>query len=251
MNGICEDFGDLDNAQILLIAHDPGAIDSEEEKYSLYADYCFKEDDGSDKDFKIKKDFSSSILSLIKDLTDNKFKDEDIFITSFCNTNMEHNGDKPVYIPGSTAQQSIDRIYNILDNSLIQYVFSASTQVNYLLQKLGVYNSENNFIQAAQPVENGQYAVPPYYESINKNALSMIDGKVYNIKNSDAKIIPIVDPVLIYKSKHPEMAMAKKGSEHHGKKKKPAGVKHTTNIELIDYEKDFERIRNYFKNVEV
>lgn len=195
MNKESRDWGNLKTAKILVIGHDPRLKQSDTiAEYCFFADYYLKQNITGNVDRR-KKGLASSVFNLVSDLTNNKFSPDEIYITNLCNEVLPHaKQGKTVYIPENKAKDGIKRIENILSSSNIEYVFATSLQVNYWLQKLGFYSSNNKFLLDTQPKEDAIDSGYPYFEVNKKGTFKQICGNIYSINNYNAKIIPILHP---------------------------------------------------------
>ena len=100
---------------------------------------------------------------------------------------------KHILVPEDAAKEGVERIRTILkENPTIKYIFAMDLQVNYYLQKFGLYDSENNFVHNAQPRTVGLTSNSPYYQPVNAKAYVDICGKFYKVNDSDIEIVPIL-----------------------------------------------------------
>lgn len=100
---------------------------------------------------------------------------------------------KTVLIPRKKAEEGLANIHNILStNPTIEFVFPMSLQVNYWLQKLGFYNSQNDFLVLTEPKEIGLKSDPPYFLPKRNRTFVLICGNVYNVIDGNQKVIPIL-----------------------------------------------------------
>jgi hypothetical protein len=82
-----------------------------------------------------------------------------------------------VYIPSEKAIEGLDSIKKILkEYPTIEYIFPISLQVNYWLQKLGFYTSEDSFLVKSEPIETGIQYDRPYFEPKNSKTFLLICG---------------------------------------------------------------------------
>lgn len=198
METITKDYKPAKPAKALLIGHDPTLQNSETQaNVTLFADYYFKYKDEEPKRWNEKKKFNLAKNSFdqIAYITLGKIKDDEIYITNLCNTILykdKSDGGKTVRIPESKARDGVERIREILKNNpTIKYVFPMSLQVNYWLQELGLYNSNDNFLNDTRPIKNGD-DIHVFQPRKGKTFLS-ICGKQYNIDGCGEQIvIPIL-----------------------------------------------------------
>ena len=143
-----------------------------------------------------KFEFAKSTFDYIIELTKNKFRAENIYVTNLCNDELPKDDSikgKTVYIPRDKAKKGVEHIKDILaKNPSIEYVFAMSQQVNYWLQELGLYPQQPGFIEKAMPKDKGVKNNPPYYEAKKGRAFLEICGKSYKINGSKQTIIPIL-----------------------------------------------------------
>jgi hypothetical protein len=189
-----EDWKSKEEARILLIGHDPRLQKSDTEaKYVLFANYFFEEIPKPISE-KQKYGLAKSTFDYIAYLTLNKFKPENIYITNLCNDALVHAPKgRTVLIPKDKAEKGLNNINKILlKNQSIEYIFPMSLQVNYWLQKLDFYNSNDDFLKLSEPKEKGLKNNPPYFEVQTKRTFQMICGKEFSINNGKHKVIPIL-----------------------------------------------------------
>lgn len=86
----------------------------------------------------------------------------------------------------------LKKISRILANSNIEYIFPMSLQVNYWLQKLGLYESDNEFLEVIKPSKCGVVFNKPFFEVEKWGTFKLICGNVYSINNNKHQIIPIL-----------------------------------------------------------
>lgn len=100
---------------------------------------------------------------------------------------------KHILLPESSAVEDIERIKLILKNNpSIKYVFAMGLQVNYLLQKYGFYESDDNFLKGAESRRIGLSNTPPYYQPVDAKVYGNICGTFFNVTNTDIRILPIL-----------------------------------------------------------
>jgi hypothetical protein len=191
---ITKDWVSINEARILLIGHDPRLQNSDTiANFVLFADYYFKEIKNVQSE-KSKFNLAKLTFDHILYLTQFKYKPEDIYITNLCNIALDHAPrGKTVYIPKEKAEQGIENIKKILNNNAsIEYVFPMSLQVNYWLQKLNFYSSNDNFVELTEPKEIGLKSKPQYFQPKNNSTFKMICGRTFSINDRTQKLIPIL-----------------------------------------------------------
>lgn len=187
--------------KVLLIGHDPRLRNSSTiAEYALFADYHFSEHKNG-KARKSKERFADLAYEQLRDLTGGKaFSDEEVYVTNLCNEELPNHLPKKgtVYIPRKEAVVGVKHIEQILnDYPSIQYVFPMSQQVNYWLQELGFYTSQNSeFLEDAIPKETGVVNVPPYYEPRKGKAFLKICGKVFKPNSPELAERVSIFPIL-------------------------------------------------------
>ena len=204
----------------LLIGHDPRLQQSDTQaEYVLFANYYFDKTI-KDRSFKSKYGLAASAFNQITHITNGKIKPEEIYITNLCNSALPHAPkSKTVYIPEEKAITGVENIKKIIDeNSTIEYLFPMSLQVNYWLQKLGLYYSSDEFIENSTPKTIGIQNKPPYYEQTGKSPFLLICGNRYHVTGGIQVVIPILHAKCF-----------------------------PLNKQFRAYEPAYERIRNYFK----
>ncbi len=203
----------------LLIGHDPRLQKSDTQaEYVLFANYFFNKTI-KDRSFKSKYGLAASAFNQITHITNGKIKPEEVYITNLCNSALAHAPKrKTVYIPEDKAIEGFGNIKRIIsENASIEYVFPMSLQVNYWLQKLGLYDSKDGFVEKSSPKAKGFLNEPPYYEPKEKSPFLMICGKNYHLSEGTQTVIPILHAKCF-----------------------------PLNKQFIAYEPAYERIRNYF-----
>lgn len=181
----------------LLIGHDPRLKASDTiAEYSLFANYYF-DSNIKDRTFQIKNKFAASAFNQITDITNGNIKPEKIYVTNLCNLALPRALDgKTVYIPEDKALEGYENIKRILsENPTIKYIFPMSLQVNYWLQMLGLYDSENSFKEFSAPKPVGVENSSPYYEATKQGAFLMICGNRYKVTGSNQVVIPILHAI--------------------------------------------------------
>lgn len=189
-----KDWKAKDVAKILIIGHDPRLQNSDIiSEFVLFANYYFKDIPNSQSEKK-KYEIAKSTFEQIAYLTQDKFKAENIYITNLCNSALKHAPKgKTVLIPKEKAEKGLENIKNILSNNeTIEYVFPMSLQVNYWLQKLDFYNSNDNFVQLSEPKEIGVKNNPPYYQPKTNRTFTILCGNFFNLKEGKQHVIPIL-----------------------------------------------------------
>lgn len=178
----------------LLIGHDPRLqISDTQAEYVLFANYFFN-NTIKDRAFKSKYGLAASAFNQITNITNGQIKPEEIYITNLCNSALPHAPkSKTVYIPEEKAIPGVENIKRIIkENQSIEYIFPMSLQVNYWLQKLGLYYSNDEFIEKSTPKTIGVQNKPPYYEPIGKSPFLLICGNRYRVTGGTQTVIPIL-----------------------------------------------------------
>lgn len=204
----------------LLIGHDPRLQNSDTQaEYVLFANYFF-DNTIKDRSFKSKYGLAASAFNQITNITNGKIKPEEIYITNLCNSVLPHAPKgKTVHIPEEKAITGVENIKRIIrENPSIEYIFPMSLQVNYWLNKLGLYNSNAEFIKKSTPKTIGVQNEQPYYEPKEKSPFLMICGNLYQVTGGTQTVIPILHAKCF-----------------------------PLNKQFSAYEPAYERIRNYFK----
>ncbi|TVR84401.1 MAG: hypothetical protein EA412_00390 [Chitinophagaceae bacterium] len=216
------DWEPKENApRALLIGHDPRLQNSDTQaEYVLFANYFFDKTI-KDRSFKSKYGLAASSFNQITNITSGKIKPEEVYITNLCNSALPHAPKgKTVYLPEDKAIEGFENIKRIItENPGIEYIFPMSLQVNYWLQKLGLYDSNDDFVEKSTPKTNGILNEPPYYEPKEKSTFQMICGNNYHVSEGAQTVIPILHAKCF-----------------------------PLNKQFRAYKPAYERIRNYFKN---
>lgn len=176
----------------LLIGHDPRLKESKTlAEFALFANYYF---DKTIKDSaKIKKlEFASSAFNQIVDITNGKISPEEIYVTNLCNVALPATKGT-VYITKELAVSGIENIKRILKNNpSIEYIFPMSVQVNYWLQKLGFYTTNDEYVDKSEPKIEGVHSIPPYFDLKKNETFLIICGNRYLVKDGNQIVIPIL-----------------------------------------------------------
>ncbi|MFA6988144.1 MAG: hypothetical protein WC185_03745 [Acholeplasmataceae bacterium] len=178
----------------LLIGHDPRLQKSDTQaEYVLFANYFFDKTI-KDRAFKSKYGLAASAFNQITHITNGKIKPEEIYITNLCNSALPHAPkSKTVYIPEDKAIAGVENIKRIIEeNQSIEYIFPMSLQVNYWLQKLGLYYTNDEFIEKSTPKTIGVQNKLPYYEPNGKSPFLLICGNRYRVTGGTQDVIPIL-----------------------------------------------------------
>lgn len=191
----CKDWGNINKAKVLVIGHDPRLQRSNTiAEYCFFADYYFK-DKTDDKQSKRKKGLAKSVFNLVFELTNQKYAAEEIYITNLCNEELPHSPKgKTVYIPEEKAVEGVNRIKNILKRGNFEYIFATSLQVNYWLQKLGVYSSESIFLENTEPVKRVTDNNKLYFRAKKAATFKIICGNIYKTNEEKINLIPVLHP---------------------------------------------------------
>lgn len=189
MNVKTEDFIPLKPAKALIIGHDPTLQNSGDQAlYALYADYYFKEVPKLKSEFS-KYNLAKNTFEQIVDLTSGSIESSEIYVTNLCNVQLPRKrGRSVVLIPEDKARDGLERIRLILrDYPSIRYVFPMSLQVNYWLQKLGLYNSKDSFVEDSEPVQSGIEQL--CFRPKKGRTFLMICGKQYQVIGGSGQIV--------------------------------------------------------------
>lgn len=191
-----KDWLDINKAKVLVIGHDPRLQKSDTiAEYALFANY-YTGNPKPERFNKSKYNLAKSTFHQIFELTNNRYKEDEIYITNLCNEELPHAPKgKTVYISEEVALDGINRIKSLLLKSKIEYVFPTSLQVNYWMQKLEFYHSPSKeFLMKAAPKKTGAENSPPFYLPKEEKAFQLICGNIYNSYDNRHKVIPILHP---------------------------------------------------------
>jgi hypothetical protein len=203
----------VERAKILVVGHDPRLQTSDTKaEFCFFADYYFEKKQTSQSD-KRKFSLAESLFDQIRYITCGHFDDKDVYITNLCNDTLpKPPSNHTVYIPRKNAQEGLENIREILSRTNIQFIFPMSMQVNYWLQELGFYYSENGFADAARPREQGINNKPPYYKETTPGQFVTICGNCYKADRRymlypilHTKNYPLKDKFLKYKPNYDRM----------------------------------------------
>jgi hypothetical protein len=187
-----KDWGNLQEAKVLVIGHDPRL-----QKSSTIADCCFFANYyfrpmPTQKNEQRKYSLAKSVFDYIRDITSKYYQDEEIYLTNLCNDALPNAPEgKTVFIPLEKAENGLKNIRRVLSNAKIEFIFPMSMQVNYWLQKLGFYNSNNGFVECAKPSLVGIENEPPYYKESVGGQFRSICGYRY-VGDDKYNLFPIL-----------------------------------------------------------
>ncbi len=183
--------GDLREARVLVIGHDPRLQRSDtQSQYAFFADYYFRPIPTQRSELQ-KYKLAQAVFSYVAYLISSRYSPDKLVLTNLCNTALPHAPKrKTVLIPQQEARAGISAIRDILHQSSVEVVFAMSLQVNYWLQKLGFYPPVPEFLRAAEPAPRGLKHEPPYYEARRGRAFQLICGKCFNVDGR--RVIPIL-----------------------------------------------------------
>jgi hypothetical protein len=197
-----QDWKSFYDARVLLIGHDPRLGRSRTiAKKCFFFDCFLDENNGKIKALPIGKSeqqkygLAKVVFDQLEYLTNNRFKKEEIYVTNLCNDPLPSTeGKGVVYIPEEKAIKGIENIKHILKNNpSIKFIFPMSLQVNYWLQKLQFYSSENDFLHDSEPSVVFIKENPKIYKPRKQGAFKLICGNTYRLGESSI-IIPILHP---------------------------------------------------------
>ncbi len=186
------DWKPLKTAKALIIGHDPRLQKSETiAECALFTNYYFNSVPNKSSE-KRKYGLAKKTINQILFLTNNKIDPNEIYVTNLCSNSLPHAPKgKTVLIPECEAIEGLKHIENILfENPSIEYIFPMSLQVNYWLQKLEFYNSDNGFLEKSQPKQIGIINDPPYYCPLKTRTFLLVCGNAYKTKNGNHIVIP-------------------------------------------------------------
>jgi len=184
-------FGFSEKAKVLVIGHDPRLLKSLTlADHSFFANYFFKPIPTKRNEY-AKYKLAEAVYSYIHFITNYKYKSDELYITNLCNDALPPVKNKTVYISKEKAEKGLLEIKNVLAESKIELIFAMSQQVNYWMQKLDFYNSNNDFLKKAEPKLRGVNANPPYYLTRESEAFRLICAKKYKVDEKHT-LIPIL-----------------------------------------------------------
>jgi len=190
-----EDWKGLSEPKLLAIGHDPRLHDSYTiAPHCFFANYYF-EPVPTKTNEKKKYGLAKTLFDSLLDITDNKISAKEIYVTNLCNYALPQvSKGKTVYIPEEKAKQGLDNIKSIISDSNIFLIISMSTQVNYWLQKLNYYNSNDDYLKFAEPVYKYTKLQNPYYiPNRRDNLFQKICGRKFII-NNNVFLFPALHP---------------------------------------------------------
>jgi len=190
------DWNPKDQARALLIGHDPRLQSSNTiAEYALFADYFFRPEPKGGPELR-KFGLAKSTFEQIIYLTNALIKSGQVYVTNLCNDSLPPAPNKKtVFIPEKKARGGLTNIQTILKNyPTINYVFPMSLQVNYWLQKLNFYRSQDDFLEKTEPKKRGIENDRPFFEPGNSRTFMKICGNQYKVVNGRQIVIPILHP---------------------------------------------------------
>lgn len=184
-------FGYLTQAKVLVIGHDPRLTRSKTiAEYAFFADY-YSNPIPEKVSEKRKYELAKAVYEYIYELTGNKYSKDEIYITNLCNTALSPVKGRTVYINEESAKLGLEEIRQFLSDSNIEIIFAMSQQVNFWLQKLGFYSSNNAFLSDSEPKIEGVNSNPSYFVAKKQGAFKSICARVY-LADGKYKIVPIL-----------------------------------------------------------
>jgi hypothetical protein len=180
-------------AKALVIGHDPRLRKSDTiAEYVLFANYYFQGEPTRPHD-KQKYGLAKLTFDHISFLTAGKINPDEIYLTNLCKSALDRPSRGIVLIPRAKAIEGLKNIKETLSNNpSIEFIFAMSLQVNYWLQELGFYKSENNFFQKTLPVKAGLMSDPPYFKPKTARTFIMICGNHYKLTEGDQLLFPVL-----------------------------------------------------------
>jgi hypothetical protein len=186
-------------AKVLVVGHDPRL-----QKSNTMADFCFFAnyyfDQVDDPQYLKKRALAKSVFEFVGDISGGKYRDPEIYITNLCNDPLPSAPKgKTVYIPNAKALQGLEHIRDVLYKTNIEVIFAMSEQVNYWLQELGFYDSQDGYRNDAKPKRAGTESHPRYYAPSVNGCFKKICGNEYKADNRHS-----IFPILHFKNYPPE-----------------------------------------------
>jgi hypothetical protein len=185
-------WGDIRSAKIMIIGHDARLQTSDTlAEYAFFLNYFFNPLPSTPQE-RAKYNLAKSVLSYISELVSYHYKADEFFITNLCNAELPHAPqNKTVLIPEKKALKGYNDILDIMKRTRIEIIFAMSLQVNYWLQKFGLYTTDRKFLKYAEPKSIGLISDTPYYSPPKSSVFKDICGNIYDTKHG-SKIIPIL-----------------------------------------------------------
>lgn len=180
-------------AKFLIVGEDSNLQWSENvTEYVMFGNYYFQEfpKDHGERSRHVE---AQNLFNYIHYLTQGMASPENSYLTNLCNDYIRATSPKGkrTLIPETNAIKGFDHIKWILEeNRSIEYIIALSMQTNYWLQKLGLYTSENDYIERAQPRRIGLSGEEPFYQPIDGKAFTSICFRVFETSSTAVKIIP-------------------------------------------------------------
>jgi hypothetical protein len=123
---------------------------------------------------------AESLYAYVGWLTSYNAKTDELLITNLCNSALPHAPKgKTILIPEEEARKGAEKIKRIIKSGNVQLVLAMSLQVNYWLQKVGVYTADGDFLMEAAPKIQGIEG--KYYKPVSKSPFIKICGKKYYV----------------------------------------------------------------------
>ncbi len=173
--------GDLKQARVLVIGHDPRLQTSHTQaEYAFFADYFFKPIPARSSE-RAKYGLAQAVFAYIGHLTSYQYTAQQLVLTNLCNAALPHAPKgRTTLIPEDKARAGVEAIQTILSQGNIEVVCAMSQQVNYWLQKLEFYPAVPEFLDKAEPRLSGVQHDPPYYDPRQSGAFQLICGQCYS-----------------------------------------------------------------------
>lgn len=163
-------------------------------EYVMFLDYYFQ-DRPFDLGERSRHAQARDTFNMISQLSNGKYAPQEIYATNFTFEILDRAPrGKKMLIPETIATNEVTRINSILKaNPSIETIYVLGMQVNYLLQKYGFCQADQNFITAASPRNKGLANTPPFYQPIAGDAFTAICGLQFHVTQfPDVTLIPIL-----------------------------------------------------------
>ena len=183
--------GELVNARMLVIGHDPWLQRSNTQaEYAFFGDYFFRAIPGQASE-RAKYQLAERVFGYVAYLTSHRYTADQIVLTNLCNKMLPRPPARhTVLIPEQEARAGIAAFRDILSHSQVELIFALSEQVNYWLQRLAFYEAVPDFLRRAEPASRGLANEPPYYAPKQVGAFQLICGQRYTV--GAAQLCPIL-----------------------------------------------------------
>jgi hypothetical protein len=149
-------FGNIEQANIMIIGHDPRLQNSQAEaEYAFFLDYLLRPRPGRASEAR-KYDLAHALLSYISEVADQEIPLESLYVTNLCNEFLPStHGRGTVLIPEDHAEKGMSFICQAISQCHLRLILPLSLQVSFHLGRLCFFDETDerilNFVRQARP----------------------------------------------------------------------------------------------------